>query len=107
MMEEEKKRYLLDFLDRKIFDPVFEASPVQYSLERDRKMLEDVQRNAALERRKLHHDTRSAGEVRNIYLKDLYLETEGAIGRELEDLELPRLREVRDEFLGLCEDLEV
>ena len=96
---------MLEFLDKKVFDPVLEAQPRQYSDERDRKMLEEVQRSAAFEKERLHEQARNAEEVRNIYLRDLYYESIGRMGKELEDLELPRLRQVRNEFLGMCREL--
>ena len=107
MRDHDKREQLLEFLDKKVFDPVLEATPQQYSSERDRKLLSEIQKKAALEKDLLHEQARTAEEVRNYYLKDLYYELVGRDGKALEDLELPRLREVRNEFLVMCEQLEI
>jgi len=108
MDEEKRKRIeLLEFLDRKAFDPILEAFPGMYSSERDRQILGEVQREIRIERDRFHNEFLTAVEVRNNYLRDVYLERTGKIGRELEDLELPRFTTIERDFLQLCDDMNL
>jgi hypothetical protein len=108
-MEEEKtkRRQLLDFLDSRVFDPVLEALPEQYSSERDRRRLFEVKRIAEKKKERFHRQELSAAQIREQYFREMFFETSGKIGRELEDLELPRLLELKEQFLKICQDLNV
>lgn len=106
MRELIKKQLLLDFLDQRALDPILEAQPNQYSSERDRDILAEVQRNAAFEKEQFHR-AESAKQIRDRYLNDLYLEHISRLGNALEDLELPRFRQLRINFLQLCKELEI
>lgn len=101
------KSELLDFIDKKALDPVLEAIPEQYSSERDRRLLKEVQKRAALEKESFHHKDLTASQIRKKYLREIYYEVHNRIGKELEDLELPRFIQLRAQFLQLCTDLNV
>ncbi|KMQ51776.1 hypothetical protein CHISP_1272 [Chitinispirillum alkaliphilum] len=105
--EKLKKQQLLDFLDSKIFDPVLEALPEQYSTEREKKMLIDVQEIARYEKDHYHFQLMSAKEIKEEYLKEVSRDGGGRISRELEDLELPKLHLFREQFLDLCRELQI
>jgi hypothetical protein len=108
MLEQrDKSRILTDFLDQKIFDPVLEALPEQYSSEIDRKRLAEVQKNILLEKEKFHNCNLSPEQIKESYVREMYFETNSRLGKELEDLELPRFVELRDSFLQLCEELDL
>jgi hypothetical protein len=103
----ETRQQLLDFLDSKVLDPILEALPEQYSSERDRKMLQEVKMKIADEKAFFHKNDLSPEQIREQYFRELYFEVNGKIGKELEDLELPRLRQLRDQFLCLCKELQM
>lgn len=102
-----KKELLLEFLDKRVFDPVLEATPDLYSSERDKANLELVKMNIERERDYFHNRSLSAEEIKNHYFRELYYESRHSIGKELEDLELPRFIELRDEFVSLCDELHI
>lgn len=102
-----KKETLLDFLDRKVFDPVLEAMPEQYSSEYDQKMLFVVQEKVKGERKLFHSTVLTAQEIKNQYFRELYFEGRGEIGKVLEDLELPRFLQLREQFIDLCRGLKL
>ena len=58
-------------------------------------------------KQRFHDKYRSAKEVKNNYLSDLSSQTAKKKNAELADLGLPRLPQLKDEFLELCEELEV
>ena len=94
------KNELVSFLDRRVFDPILRASPDQYGAA-DRQKLQDVQESTRSEKERFRH-YRSADDVKNNYLSDLNSSTAKRINKELEDLGLPRLPDVKDEFLKLA-----
>ena len=63
-MSDDKKKKLLDFIDKKAFDVVINADPGKYSKE-DQKKLEDIQRKTKNEKDQFHF---SAIEHWNNYL---------------------------------------
>ncbi|HON10744.1 MAG TPA: hypothetical protein PLE24_07740 [Chitinispirillaceae bacterium] len=108
MLEQrEKCQILTEFLDQKVFDPVLEALPEQYSSEIDRKRLVEVQKDILLEKEKFHNPCLSPEQIKESYVRGMYFETNSKLGKELEDLELPRFVELRESFLQLCEELKL
>lgn len=107
MRNKEIREQLLEFLDRHAFNPILEAMPDQYSSERDRSMLYEVKRIAAMEKERFYKNSQTAVEIRDQYFKELIMETSGKTGRELEDLELPRLLQLREKFVQLCRELNI
>ena len=102
-----KKEALLDFLDRKVFNPVLEAIPEQYSSEYDQRMLFAVQEKVKSERKLFHKTVLTPQEIKHQYFRHLYFEGKGEIGKELEDLELPRFLQLRGQFIDLCNGLQL
>lgn len=97
---------LIDFLDERAFDPVLEARPSGLD-EPERRMLDDVKSRVRGEKARYHDLFGTASEVRTHFLRDAREQSEGVVGRELSRLRLPRLAELKDEFLRLCDDLGV
>ena|SRR5579884_751113 len=91
------KQELLHFLDGHVFDPILHASPDNYS-ERDRKKLQDVQDRTRSEKERFHHYA-SAAEIIENYKRDLHSSTAKRVNKELEELKLPTLPSVEQEFL--------
>ena len=106
MKDEEKRRKLVEFLDQKAFDPVLRRSADSFSGSQ-REKFEDVLESTENEKKRFHKKYRTAEEVKQNYLSDLSSQTAKKKNAELEDLSLPRLPQFKDEFLQLCEKLEV
>ena len=105
-MSEDKKEKLLDFLEKKAFDPVLNKSKDDYDSDTKKKELEDVKRSTKSEKERFRNYG-SAKEVRDNYLSDLNSEPAQKINRELDDLNLPKLPDYKKDFLDLCEKLGV
>ncbi len=105
-MAHDAREELVSFLDRKVFDPILRASPERYG-DRDRERLDHVKANTESEKKRFHDDYRTAEEVRDNYRSDLSSRTAGRVNRDLEELGLPTLPSVRDEFEALSERLGV
>lgn len=99
-----QREELIRFLDRKVFDPILHAS---HRSRNEQRRLKQVQHNTESEKRRFHSEYRTAKEVRENYLSDLNSRTAHRVNSELEDLNLPTLPSVKDEFLSLCDNLGV
>lgn len=97
---------LVRFLDQEAFDPILRASPDRYSAG-DQSKLEYVQSATERTRQRYHDEYASAEEVRDRFRGDLSSSAAQQVQRELEELGLPTLRDLRDEFEHLCRDLGV
>jgi hypothetical protein len=95
------KAELLRFLDSRVFNPILRAKENDYR-EPDQKALADVQGSTKSEKERFH-GYRSAQELRDNYMADLHSETAKRINKELKRLNLPRLPDVKEEFLALAD----
>ncbi len=94
------KAQLLDFLDKHIFHPILHASERDLG-NKQREDLEDLKRRTQDEMGRFHgYD--SAEKLIQMYKDDLHSEAAKPINARLQDLGLPRLIDVRDEFLKLA-----
>lgn len=82
------------------------ASERDYS-ESDKKILEEVKSKTCTEKERYHNDYSSAKQVRDNFISDLHSEAAKSVHAKLKRLELPRLPDIRDEFLELCDRLGV
>jgi|SRR3954452_21018345 len=96
------KADLLRFLDQRVFNPILNASPDDYS-ENERLKLLDVQDRTRSERERFHHYS-SAKDVIDNYKSDLHSSTAKRVNRELEELKLPTLPSVQRDFLKVAGD---
>jgi hypothetical protein len=101
----DKKQELIEFLDRKVFDPVLHASEKGKSDEQTKK-LHHVQDSTRTEKQR-YHDYENAAKVKQMFHDDLSSEPAQRIHRESRELGLPTLPDVEDEFGRLCERLGV
>jgi hypothetical protein len=104
--DKEKKEKLIGFLNKKAFDPVLKASESRYENENQKKKLKDVKESTESEKKRFG-EYKSASEVKDQYLNDLNSSAAKKINRELSDLDLPQLPDLKEEFLELCEKLDV
>lgn len=102
--QKEKVKRLVDFLDQKVFNPIMEARPELYSSEREQKKLEYVKKFTSTEIEHFHCKENSPEQIRDMFFRELYYETSGVLGKDREDLELPRFLEIREVFMGLFEE---
>ncbi len=106
MNDKDKREQLVRFLDEKAFDPILRKSEDEFSGEKKEKF-QDVKKSTESEKQRFHNDYRTAKDVKDNYLSDLHSSTAKKKNNELEDLGLPRLPEFREEFMRMCDDLEV
>ena len=106
MAADGKKKKLIDFLNKKAFDPVLEKEKDDFSSDKKRQKLEDVQRSTKSEKERFKN-YKDAQEVRENFLSDLNSEPAKKVHRKLKDLDLPVLPDLKEEFLQLCDDLDV
>jgi hypothetical protein len=94
------KAELLSFLDKRIFHPILDAKEDRYGT-RQREDLQDLKRRTEAEKARFHgYD--SAERVVTMYKDDIESETARPVNARLKDLGLPRLADVKDEFLKLA-----
>jgi hypothetical protein len=104
--DDKKREELLKLLDQEVFDPILQALPEDYKSEDLIRKLHNVKRRTESEKRQ-YHQFQTAEEVKKTYLSDLDFRKARKIDHELDELKLPSLPKVKDEFLGLCEKLRV
>ena len=104
--DDKKREELLKFLDQKVFDPILQTLPEDYKSEDLIRKLHNVKRRIESEKRQFHQ-FQTAEEVKKTYLSDLDFRTARKTDYELDELNLPSLPKVKDDFLGLCEKLRV
>lgn len=102
MDDREKKERLVRFLDSHAFDPILRMSANYFSGE----MRAQSKMSGEAEKTRFHETYRTAIEGQN-YLGDLSSHTSKKKNQELEVLRLPRLPDFKDQFLRLCDELEV
>jgi hypothetical protein len=105
MADKSAKEKLVDFLDRRAFQPVLKADPEDLS-EGKRDKLRHAQR-ATEDARDRYHHYESAEKVYQMYRDDLSSEAAEKVHRELRDLDLPTLHDIRDEFERLADEVGV
>jgi hypothetical protein len=99
------QRELVDFLKRRVFEPVLRADGSHRS-DTDQRKLSDVQDATRSEIDRFEHYG-SAQEVVVNFKRDLDSDPAKKIHRESRDLGLPTLNDVRDEFERKAHDLGV
>ena len=94
------KQELLDYLDKHVFHPILNARADKYST-KQREDLADLQKRTEAEKARFHgYD--SAERIVAMYKDDLSSETAKPVNARLQDLGLPRLVDVKEEFLKLA-----
>ncbi|MDW6023610.1 hypothetical protein SAZ10_17820 [Mesorhizobium sp. BAC0120] len=95
-MSSDPKNQLVDFLEKRAFDPVMRAKPDGRS-ETERKKLEHVQ-NATQSEIERYRGYDSAKEVVVNFRRDLDSSAAKKVHSELHQLNLPTVRDIREEF---------
>ena len=107
MPDNHAREKLLDLLDKKAFDPVLKASPDDYSKESDKKKLQDVQATTRSTQQSYHEKYKTAKDVLDNFRSDLNSHAAQKVHRELRDLGLPTVNDIKDEFENLADELGV
>lgn len=107
MSDKQAREKLLNLLDRKAFDPVLKASPDDYRSESDKKKLRDVQETTRKTQQSYHEKYKTARDVRDNFRDDLSSEAAKKVHRQLHDLGLPTLNDIKDEFEKLADEVGV
>jgi hypothetical protein len=102
--DQNAREKLVQFLDQKAFDPILRASPDRYSVN-DKDKLEHVKGATERAKQRYHHDYTSAEEVCDRFRDDLSSSSAQQVQQELEQLGLPTLHDIKDEFEDLCRDV--
>jgi hypothetical protein len=106
MSAQDQRKQLINFINKKVFDPIINADPSKYD-DNDRKKLAEVQDKTKKEQRKFEKDYKTANEVKENYLSDVSSDSAQKVDRELRHLHLPTLPGHKDEFEDLCHRLGV
>ena len=94
------KTELLEFLDKHIFHRILNASERDLGT-KQREDLEDLKKRTEAEKARFHgYD--SAERIIAMYKDDLHSEKAKPVNARLQDLGLPRLVDVREDFLKLA-----
>jgi hypothetical protein len=104
-MASHSKQELVDFVIRKALDPVLKAKPDGRS-EADKKKLERVQ-DATRSEVERYRKYGSAEEVVTNFKRDLHSSAAKKVHAELQQLGLPTINDIRDEFEAKARDLGV
>lgn len=102
----DKREQLLDFIDKKAFDPIINAKADNYS-GKDKEKFEHVKEKTKNEKAKFHNDYKSAGEVKDNYLDNIRSEVAKKLNGDIRHLGLPTMPEFKDDFMKLCDKLGV
>jgi len=104
-MAKQSRQELVGFVIRKALDPVLRAKPDGKS-EADKKKLERVQ-DATRSEIERYRNYGSAEEVVTNFKRDLHSSAAKKIHAELEQLGLPTINDIREEFEAKARDLGV
>lgn len=103
----EKREKLLNFLDEKAFDPIVKISPDDYKDGEKRKKAETVKEKTISTQRRYHENYKSAKDVKDNFEADLSSGAANKVHKDLKELGLPILNDFKDDFINLCNDLNV
>lgn len=103
----EKREKLLDFLDKKAFDPIVKITPDDYKDKGKRKKAETVKEKTISTQRRYHENYTSAKDVKDNFEADLSSGAADKVHKDLKELGLPTLKDIKDDFIKLCNDLDV
>ncbi len=107
MADSKAKKELVDFLNRRAFDPVLKKKPGDYGSKADRDKLKDAQQSTESTKERYNREYGSAEEVVKRFKDDLSSSAAKKIDQELDDLGLPTLPKLKDDFSKLAERLGV
>lgn len=105
MADDRTQKKLVQFLDRRAWQPVLRAKPEKYA-EGDRKLLERLQKKTETQKQRYEGYT-DAGELRQEFQDDLHSGAAKKTQSDLKRLKLPVQADIADEFFALSDRLGV
>jgi hypothetical protein len=105
MADEKAKQRLVQFVNRRILDPVLKASAKKYTSS-DQKSLERLKKKTEAQKER-YAKYKTAGEVRQRFQDDLTSQPAKRVHANLKRLNLPAQPEFKEEFLALADRLGV
>ena len=105
MSANDVKKQLLDFINKKAFDPILKTKPEKFK-DKDREAFEEVRRKTENEKKNFE-EYGSADEIKKNYLSNVRSKAAKKVNDQLEKLGLPTMPEHKDEFMELCNKLGV
>ena len=96
---------LVNFIDKKAFNKILKALPDDYD-GKEKETVEEVIKKTKNEQKKFH-DYKSAEEVKKNFMSNVHSKAAKKLDKEIEQLGLPTLPQLKDEFEKLAEKLEV
>jgi len=105
MSANDVKKQLLDFINKKAFDPILNAKADKFK-GKDREDFEDVRRKTESEKKNFE-EYGSADEIKKNYLSNVRSKAAAKVNDQLEKLGLPTMPGHKDEFMELCNKLGV
>lgn len=106
MSEDGNRKKLVEFIDKKAFDPILKTPPDRFS-GKDREKFEHVREKTENEKKKFHNDYKTADEVKANYLQNVRSSAARKVNKDLKHLGLPTLPQYKEEFMALCDRLGV
>lgn len=104
--EDRIKKELLDFLNRKSFDPILNTNENHFKDDVSKEKFRDVKKSTESEKTRFSQ-YETPKDIKSNYLQDLHSKAAKKINQELQELGLPQLPQFREEFLNLCNKLGV
>lgn len=102
-----KMKQLLEFLDSKAFDPILNKNESDFKSKNQKQKFQHVRRSTKNEKERFHTRYHSAEEIKRNYFDDLTSSAAKKVDPEIESLGLPSLPQFRDEFIQLCNKLDI
>lgn len=106
MPGKDARKQLIDFINKKAFNPILKADLSDYKGE-EKEKLKHVQQKTKNEQHQFEHEFTSAEKVKKEFLSDVRSKAAKNLNKDLEDLHLPTLPSLKDDFSKLCEELGV
>ena len=106
MTEEDKRKELIKFIDKKAFDVILKTSAEKYK-GKEREIFEGILKKTENEKRKFHEVYKTAKDVKKNFLDNVHSKPALKLDRDLEHLGLPTLPQLKDEFMEVCRKLEI
>jgi hypothetical protein len=105
MSANDVKKQLLDFINKKAFDPILKTKPEKFK-DKEREEFEEVRRKTENEKKNFE-EYGSADEIKKNYLSNVRSKAAAKVNDQLQKLGLPTMPEHKDEFMELCNKLGV
>jgi hypothetical protein len=105
MAENDAKKELINFINKRLFDPIIKAKPGKFD-EKEQQEFDEVKRKTENEKKNFEAYG-SADEIKKNYLSNVRSKAAAKVNDQLKKFDLPTMPEHKDEFMQLCEKLGI